>query len=145
MPQFLTKVQEQNRVEVLSGNDRWRADQNVCKTLSHVMKANFTITILRRSVKIKFELQEIIHCQPKFLDNVLFATTFFFMKFGFNTIIPLENDKRVTAKWYTEEYLSNILKQVKKHRRPNDLLIYYQNASSHKITQTNGIFRSSTH
>ena len=41
----------------------------------------------------------------------------FFMKFGVNTIIPLENGKTVTAKWYAEEYLSNVLKQVEKHRR----------------------------
>jgi len=32
----------------------------------------------------------------------------FFMKSGFNTIIPLENGKTVTAKWYTNEYLSNV-------------------------------------
>ena len=31
-------------------------------------------------------------------------------KSGFNTIIPLENGKTVTAKCYTEECLSNVLK-----------------------------------
>ena len=60
----------------------------------------------------------------------------FFMKPGFNTIIPLENGKTVTAKWYTEECLSNVLKQVEKHRRLNDLVIHHDNASSHNATQT---------
>ena len=60
----------------------------------------------------------------------------FFMKSGFNTIIPLEDDKTVTAKWHTEECLSNVLKQVEKHRRLNDLIIHHDNASSHKATQT---------
>ena len=70
------------------------------------MKAGFTITIPRRSVKIKFGLQEMIHPQPKFVDNVLLANIclqFFFMKSGFNAIIPLANGKTVTAKWYREE------------------------------------------
>ena len=49
------------------------ADQNVCMTLSLVMKVGFTITIWRRSVKVKFELQEITRSQPKFVDNVLFT------------------------------------------------------------------------
>ena len=60
----------------------------------------------------------------------------FFMKSGFNTIIPLENGKTVTAKWYTNECLSNVLKQVEKHRRLNDLIIHHDNASAHKTTQT---------
>ncbi|CAF3428284.1 unnamed protein product [Rotaria sp. Silwood2] len=58
------------------------------------------------------------------------------MKSGFNTIIPLENDKTVTAKWHTDEYLSYVLKQVKKRRRLNDLIIHHDNASAHKTTQT---------
>ena len=59
------------------------------------------------------------------------------MKSGFNTIIPLENGKTVTAKWYTEECLSNVLEQAKeKHRRLNDLIMRHDNASSHKATQT---------
>jgi hypothetical protein len=49
---------------------------------------------------------------------------------GFNTIIPLENGKTVTAKWYTNECLSNVLKQVEKHRRLNDLIIHHDNASA---------------
>ena len=92
-----------------------------------VMKAAFTITIRRPSVKIKFGLQEIIHSQPKFVNNVLSTTcTFatFFMKADFNTIIPLENDKTVTAEWYTQKCLSHVLKQVEKHRHLNDLTIY---------------------
>ena len=58
------------------------------------------------------------------------------MKSGFNTIVPLENDKTVTAKWYIEKCLSNVLKQVEKHRRLNDLIMHYANTSSHKTTQT---------
>ena len=59
------------------------------------------------------------------------------MKSGFNTIIPLANGKTVTAKWYTEECLSNILKQVENCRCLNDLIIHHDNASSpHKATQT---------
>jgi histone-lysine N-methyltransferase SETMAR len=60
----------------------------------------------------------------------------FFMKSSFNTIIPLENGKTVTAKWYTNECLTNVLKQVEKHRHLNDLIIYHDNASAHKATQT---------
>ena len=32
--------------------------------------------------------------------------------------------KIVTAKWYTEECHSNVLKQVEKHQRLNELLVY---------------------
>ena len=32
----------------------------------------------------------------------------FFMKSGFNTIVPLENGETVTAKWYTDECLANV-------------------------------------
>ena len=117
------------------------ADQNVSMTLSLVMKTGFTITIRRRSVKVKFGLQEIIHSKPKFVDNVqrsigkhMFAI--FFLKFGFNTVISLENGKTVASKWYTEECLSNGLKQVEKHRRLHDLIMHHDNASSHKTTQT---------
>lgn len=60
----------------------------------------------------------------------------FFMKSGFNTIIPLENGKTVTADWYTNECLSTVLKQVKQRRRLNDLIIHHDNASAHKATQT---------
>ena len=49
------------------------ADQNVGMTLSLVMKAAVTITIPRRSVKVKFGLQEMIYPQAKFVDNVLLA------------------------------------------------------------------------
>ena len=93
-----------------------------------VMKAAFTVTIRRASVKIKFGLQEIIYSQPKFVDNVLSATRMFatfFMKADFNTIIPLENGKTVTAEWYTQKCLSHVLKQVEKHRRLNDLIIHH--------------------
>ena len=107
------------------------ADQNVWMTLPPTVKAAFTITIQRRSIKIKFGFQEIIHSQVEFADNVLLANMF-----GFNTIITFENGKTVTAKWYTEEYLSNVLKQVEKHRRLNDLLVHHENASSHKAIQT---------
>ena len=58
------------------------------------------------------------------------------MKSDFNAIIPLANGKTVTAKWYTEEYLSNVLKQVKSCRRFNDLIIHHDNGSLHKTTQT---------
>lgn len=60
----------------------------------------------------------------------------FFMKSGFNSIIPLENGMTVTAKWYTDECLSNVLKQVEKRRHLNDLLIHHDNASAHRATQT---------
>ena len=56
----------------------------------------------------------------------------FFMNSGFNAIIPLANGKTVTAKWYTEECLSNVLKQVENCRRLNDFIIDHDNASSHK-------------
>ena len=59
-----------------------------------------------------------------------------FTKSGFNAIIPLANGKTVTVKWYTEECLSNVLKQVENCHRLNDLIIYHDNASSHKATQT---------
>ncbi|CAF2243321.1 unnamed protein product [Rotaria magnacalcarata] len=60
----------------------------------------------------------------------------FFMKSGFNTIIPLENGKTVTAKWYTDECLSNALKPVEKRRHLNDLIIHHGNALARKATQT---------
>ena len=99
------------------------------------MKAGFTTKIQRRSVKAKFGLQEMIHPQTKFKDNVPLAI--FFMKSGFNAIIPLANSKTVTAKWYTEECLSNVLKQVENCSCLNDLLMHHHT--------NNGIFRSSTY
>ena len=101
-------------------------------TLSLMMKIDSATTIQRRSVKVMFELQEIIHSQVKFVDNVLLENIFFLIQFGFNTIIPLANGKTVTAKWYTEECLSNVLNQVENCRRLNDLIIHHDNASSHK-------------
>ena len=68
----------------------------------------------------------------------------FFMMSGFNTVTPLENSKTVTAKWHTEECVSNVLRQVKKHRRLNDLLRHHANASSYNSNTNNEIFRSST-
>ena len=56
----------------------------------------------------------------------------FFMKSGFNAINPLANGTTVTAKWFTEECLSNVWKQMENCRRLNDLLIHLDNASSHK-------------
>ena len=60
----------------------------------------------------------------------------FLYEVPFNRIISLENSKTVAAKRYIEECLSNVLKQVEKHRRPNDLIMHHDNASSHKATQT---------
>ena len=60
----------------------------------------------------------------------------FFMKSGFNTIIPIEGGKTVTAKWYTTECLTNVLKQVEKHWRLNDLILHHDNASAHRAAQT---------
>ena len=54
------------------------------------------------------------------------------MKSGFNAIILLANGKTVTAKWYTEECPSNVLKQVENCRRLSDLIIHNDNALSHK-------------
>ncbi len=62
------------------------------------------------------------------VDKHMFAI--FFMKSSFNTIIPLENGNTVTVKCYINECLSNVLKQVEKHRRLHD------NTSAHKATQT---------
>jgi histone-lysine N-methyltransferase SETMAR len=39
----------------------------------------------------------------------------FFMESDFNTIIPLENGKTVTANWYTNGCLSHVLNKVEKH------------------------------
>ena len=137
VPRFLTEAQKQGRIDYCLAmpktfNVEAGRDQDMCMTLPLAMKAAFSITIRRRSVKVKFGLQEMIHSQPKFVDNVLFANIFFFMRSGFNTVIPLENGKTVTAKWYTEECLSNVLKQVETHRHHNDLLTHHDNASSHK-------------
>ncbi|CAF3108963.1 unnamed protein product, partial [Rotaria sp. Silwood2] len=60
----------------------------------------------------------------------------FLMKSGFNTIIPLENGKTVTAKWYANECLTQVLKKVEKHRRLNDLLIHHDNAPAHRAALT---------
>ena len=92
MPQFLTEAQKQNRVDYCLvmlkkfDTEGGGADQNMSMTLSLVMKVGFTITIRRRSVKVKFRLQETIHSQQKFVDNVLSATHMFaivFVKSGF--------------------------------------------------------------
>ena len=61
----------------------------------------------------------------------------FFMTSGFNAIIPLANGKTVTAKRYTEECLSNVLKQVENCRRLNDLIMIHHTS--------NGIFRRLTY
>ena len=129
MLHFLTEAQKQERVDYCLAMLKKFDDgqiKNVSMTLSMVMKAGFTIAIWRRSVKVKFGLQEIIHSQAKFVDNFLSVTDMliiFFIKSGFHAIIPLENGKTVTAKWYTEECLSNVAKQMKeKHERLNDLI-----------------------
>ena len=72
-------------------------------------------------------------CRQRSVAKYMLAI--FFMKSGFNTIIPLENGKTVTAKSYTNECLSNVLKQVEKHRR---LIILHDNdnASAHKVAPT---------
>ena len=76
---FLTEVQNQDRVDYCLAmlKSSMEADQNVSMTLSMVIKVGFTITIRRRSVKVKFRLQEIIHFQAKFVDNLLSATDIF--------------------------------------------------------------------
>ena len=61
----------------------------------------------------------------------------FLIKFRFNTIIPLENGKTVTAKWCAEKCLSNVWKQMGKHRRLNELLMHHHT--------NNGVFRNSTY
>ena len=118
MCQFLTAAEKQERVAyclaMLKKFDASRS-KRVCMTLSLVMKATFTNTIWRWRVKVKFALQEMIHHQAKFVDNVLSAThifAIFSLKSGFNAIIPLANGKTVTGKWYTKECLSNVSKQV---------------------------------
>ena len=51
--------------------------------------------------------------------------------------------KQLQLNWYTEECLSNVLKQMgENHRRLNDLIIHHDNASSHKTTQTMEYFES---
>jgi hypothetical protein len=60
----------------------------------------------------------------------------FFMKTGFHTTIPRANGKTILAKRFTNECLSNGLKQVKKGRRLNGLPILHNNASAPKVAQT---------
>ena len=103
-------------------------DQSVCMTLSLVMKGSFTITIRRRSVKVKFGLHEILHSRTKFVDNVLLAI--FFMKFGFNTIMSLENGK-------TMVYRRMSFKCFETSEETADLIMHHYT--------NNGIFRSSTY
>jgi len=54
----------------------------------------------------------------------------FFMKTGFHTTIPRANGKTILAKRFTNECLSNGLKQGKKGRRLNGLPILHNNASA---------------
>jgi hypothetical protein len=60
----------------------------------------------------------------------------FFIKTGFHTTIPRANGKTILAKRFTNECLSNGLKQVKKGRRLNGLPILHNNASAPKVAQT---------
>lgn len=60
----------------------------------------------------------------------------FFMKTGFHTTIPRANGKTILAKRFTNECLSNGLKQVKKGRRLNGLPILHNNASAPKVART---------
>ena len=63
--QFLIEVEKQNCVDYCSKSSMG-ADQIIGMTLSLVLKADFIIKIRRRSVKVKFGLQKIIHSQAKF-------------------------------------------------------------------------------
>ena len=80
-------------------------------------------------VKAKCALQEIIHCQAKFCWQ---------MYFSWSNPILIESFllKTVAAKCYTEECLSNVWRQVDKHRSLNDLLVHHHT--------NNAIFRRST-
>ena len=93
MPQFLTEAGKQDHVDhclkMLKNFDGSRS-KRVCDIITG-SESCFTITIQRRSVKVKFDLQEIILSQAKFVENVLLANIFFSMKSYFNAIIPLEN------------------------------------------------------
>jgi len=73
-------------------------------------------------------------CRKRSVGKHMFAI--FFMKSGFNTIIPLEDGKTVIANWYTTECITNVLKQVEKHRRLNNLILHHDNASAHRAAQT---------
>jgi hypothetical protein len=59
----------------------------------------------------------------------------FFMKTGFYTTIPRANGKISLAKRFTNEWLSNSLKQAKKGRRLNGLPIFHNNASTPKVAR----------
>ena len=58
------------------------------------------------------------------------------MKTGFHTTIPRANGKTILAKRFTNECLSNSLKQMKKSRRLNGLPILHDNASALKLART---------
>jgi len=60
----------------------------------------------------------------------------FFMKTGFHTTITRANGRTSLAKRFTNEYLSNSLKQVRKGRRLNGLPILHNNASTPKVART---------
>ena len=59
----------------------------------------------------------------------------FFMKTGFHTTIPRANGKTILAKRFTNECLSNGLKQVNKGWRLNGLPILHNNASTPKVAR----------
>jgi hypothetical protein len=60
----------------------------------------------------------------------------FFMKTGFHTTIPRTNGRTILAKRFTNECLSNSLKQVKKGPRLNGLPVLHNNASTPKVSRT---------
>ena len=141
MPHFLTEAQKQDSVDyclaILNKFDGAKSkrvydiiigDESCFYYYDPKMKCQNQVWIARNDpppTKIR---------RQRSVGKHMFASCF--MKSRFNTIIPLENGKTVTAKWYTEECLSNVLKQVEKHPRLNDLVIHHSNASSHNATQT---------
>ncbi|CAF4548082.1 unnamed protein product [Rotaria socialis] len=99
VPHFLTEAQKQDRVDycqaMLEKFDGGRSKQTKRQSQVWVARNDPQPTNVRRQ---------------RSFGKLMFAI--FFMKPGFNTIIPLESDKTVTAKWYTDEYLSYVLKQT---------------------------------
>ncbi|CAF3671117.1 unnamed protein product [Rotaria socialis] len=115
------------------------ASQNVCVVLSLVMKIGSTIYDPKMKCQSHFWVASNDPHPAKIrrqrsVGKNMFAI--FFMKPGFNTIISLENGKTVTAEWCTNECLTQVPKQVEKHRRLNGLLIHHDNAPTRRTALT---------
>ena len=60
----------------------------------------------------------------------------FFGVTGHVTTVALEDQKTVTANWYTTICLPKVIEEIRKHNMRRRIILHHDNASSHTATQT---------